>query len=188
MLSMRIYNHEIYSDMKLFFCLFVLLSFCLVPAEPALARKRVSVPARANLSLECIREAARRHDVPLASLLGILATEGGKPGEALSNRNGTWDMGPFQLNTCHVNALLERGVSPYDVLADACVNADAAAWLLAREFDRTRDLWEAIGAYHSRTRHLHRAYVRRVRHNLAKLEQGRVSALIEYANGQRGSW
>lgn len=174
--------------MKLFFCLYVFLTFCFVLVEPVQARKRVSVPARANLSLECIREAAQRHEVPLAGLLGILATEGGKPGEALSNRNGTWDMGPFQLNTCHVNALFERGVSPHDVLTDACVNADAAAWLLARELDRTGDLWEAIGAYHSRTRHLHRAYVRRVKNNLTKLEQGRVSALIEYANGQRRSW
>lgn len=166
------------------FCLLLLL----VMSSICHARAKVSVPARANLTMECIESAAKRHGVPLAALLGILATEGGKPGQALSNTNGTWDMGPFQINTCHVNSLLRRGIAPEDVLADACVNADAAAWLLSQELDRSSDLWEAIGAYHSRTGHLHRAYVRRVRGNLVKLEQGRVAALVRFANGERRSW
>ncbi|WP_300802429.1 lytic transglycosylase domain-containing protein [uncultured Desulfovibrio sp.] len=168
-----------------FFCLLLLLL-----SMPSIchARAKVSVPARANLTMECIESAAKRHGVPLAALLGILATEGGKPGQALRNTNGTWDLGPFQINICHVNSLLRRGISPEDVLADACVNADAAAWLLSQELDRSSTLWEAIGAYHSRTGHLHRAYIRRVRGNLVKLEQGRVAALVRFANGERRSW
>lgn len=153
------------------------------------ARQRVRVPPEAALTLSCVQNAAARHDVPLAALFGILATEGGRVGEALSNTNGTWDLGPFQVNTCHINRLLRHGIRPEDVLADACVNADAAALLLRGELERSRgDLWDALGAYHSRTARHHAAYRQRLRRNLAKLDQGRVAALIEYANGERRGW
>ena len=61
---------------------------------------------RRPLTWECVIGAAKRFNLPLAALVGILATEGGKTGEALSNTNGTWDLGGFQVNTCHVNELL----------------------------------------------------------------------------------
>ena len=166
----------------------MLLFAALVAGEDASARQRVSVPSEA-LTLACIQNAAARHDVPLAALFGILATEGGRVGEALDNTNGTWDLGPFQVNTCHIERLLRHGIRPEDVLADACVNADAAALILRGELDRSRgDLWEALGAYHSRTARHHAAYRQRLRSNLRKLDQGRVAALIEYANGGRRSW
>ena len=163
------------------------LLVCIVPLSTH-ARGRVAVPAQANLSLSCIRQAADRCGVPLAALLGILATEGGQPGLALSNTNGTGDMGPVQVHTGHREDLLEAGWRPEDVLGDACVNAQAAAWLLRKEMGRSRSLWEALGAYHSRTPKFHNAYVGRLRANLVKLRQGRVASLIEYANGQRKDW
>lgn len=177
-----------YQNMKIYFCVLSLVSLILCADVTLAKRDVVTVPAKANLTLHCISTAAVTHDVPLAVLLGILATEGGRPGQALSNCNGTWDMGPFQVNTCHVEQLLQHGIKPEDVLADACVNADAAAWLLRQEMIRSHDIWEAIGAYHSRTAHYHLAYIQRVKTNLAKLQQGRVSALIDYANGDRRSW
>ena len=168
------------------------LAICLIAAllhGTAEARQRVRVPPGAGLTISCIEQAAMRLGVPLAALLGILATEGGQNGEALSNTNGTWDMGPFQVNTCHINMLLEFGIRPEDVLANGCVNADAAALILRRELRRSAgDLWEALGAYHSRTTHLHHAYRQRLQRNLKKLEQGRVTALIEYVNGKRRAW
>ena len=168
------------------FCL-VMAMICVLPTTIH-ARARVTVPAKANLSLACIAQAADRYKIPLAALLGILATEGGQPGEALNNTNGTWDLGPFQVNTCHIKELLAVGLQPETILSDACVNAHAAAWLLHKELGRSRTLWEAIGAYHSRTPHFHHAYLGRLQRNLAKLRQGRVAALIDYANGKRKDW
>jgi hypothetical protein len=133
------------------------------------ARPMVVVPHARPLTGDCVADAALEHGLPFAALLGILAVEGGKEGEAQGNTNGTWDLGPFQVNTCHLNTLADQGFTPEAVLLDGCVNARAAAWILRREYARTGDLWSAIGAYHSRTPKFHTAYVSRVRKHLARL-------------------
>jgi len=89
----------------------------------------------------------------------------------LSNTNGTWDLGLFQVNTCHLEDLAAQGFSPEGILRDGCVNARAAAWLLRREYKRTGSIWAAIGAYHSRTPKFRDAYIARVRKHLARMEQ-----------------
>ena len=86
-------------------------------------------------------------------------------------------MGPFQVNTTHVNALTEMGIAPESVLRDGCVNAYAAAWLLRKEFNRTGDIWQAIGAYHSRTPHRRDAYIAQVKAHLMRLGRSGISAL-----------
>ena len=122
-------------------------------------------------------DAAHSSGVPAAALFAILATEGGKTGEALSNKNGTWDMGPFQVNTVHLNELAAMGISPDAVLRDGRVNAYAAAWLLRKEYRRTGNLWRAIGTYHSRTPHRRDAYIRRVKSNLERLRREGIFTL-----------
>lgn len=162
---------------------------CLFPGDGFASRRaKVTLPSTRPLTLDCVVKAAQINEVPLAALLGILATEGGKSGEALSNTNGTWDMGPFQINTCHLNELGKLGVSPGLIMTDGCVNALAAGWLLRKELNRSQTIWEAMGAYHSRTPRFHYAYIKRVRNNLAKLTRTGVATLIEYANGHRRSW
>lgn len=181
----------LYKNIKIYSFLLTLV-LLMGSAGQAAERVRVTHPEPARLlSLECVTEAARRNGLPLAALLGILATEGGQPGEALSNANGTWDLGPFQVNTCHVNELAKLGIAPSAIMTDACLNAAAAAWLLRQELNRSSgDIWEAVGAYHSRTAHYHRAYIARVKRNLGLLSgrKDTVVRLIEYANGQRRSW
>lgn len=161
--------------MKIFLIAFLvcLLAF---PASAAERRKTVTTPVR-HLDEACIVEASRMSGIPLAALCGILVTEGGRTGEALDNTNGTWDVGAFQVNTVHVDELLEIGIPPEAVLKDGCVNAHAAAWLLKKEYRRTGNLWDAIGAYHSRTPKRHSVYIRRVRDNLKKLSQQGLAML-----------
>ena len=86
-------------------------------------------------------------------------------------------MGPFQINTCHVNELVGMGIAPETVLRDGCANAYAAAWLLRKEYKRTGNLWEAVGAYHSRTPKYRDAYIARVREHLTRLERVGLSSL-----------
>lgn len=105
-------------------------------------------------------------------------------GEALSNTNGTWDLGCFQINTVHVNELAAMGITPETLLRDGCVNAYAAAWLLRKEYERTGDLWLAIGAYHSRTPHRRDAYIRKVRTNLEELRRRGISSLSSLQEAQ----
>ncbi|WP_291447902.1 lytic transglycosylase domain-containing protein [Desulfovibrio sp.] len=151
-------------------------ALCLLPCA-AFARAKVTLPHSAPLTAVCVAEAARASGLPMAALIGILATENGKLGEALLNNNGTWDMGPFQFNTVHINELADMGIAPEAVLQDGCTNAYAAAWLLRKEYNRTGDIWQAIGAYHSRTPHRRDAYIAQVKSNLARLSRSGIFAL-----------
>lgn len=156
----------------------LLLALCLTPRLALSAqRMKVALPPLHPLTADCVLDAARVSGMPVAALFAILATEGGKTGEALSNKNGTWDLGPFQVNTVHLRELAAMGISPDAVLCDGRVNAHAAAWLLHKEYRRTGNLWQAIGAYHSRTPHRRDAYIRRVQANLKKLRQKGLSML-----------
>ena len=136
------------------------------------ARSVVSLPAAGSLTPDCVMEAALEHNVPLAALMGILAAEGGKVGEAKQNSNGSFDLGPFQVNTCNLNELVAHGFAPEAILRDGCINARAAARLLRREYERTGNIWSAIGAYHSRTPKYRDAYIARIRKHLARMENG----------------
>lgn len=157
---------------------FLLVALWMLPdAVFAAERARVAFPPLRPLTAACVLDAAHSSGMPAAALFAILATEGGKTGEALSNKNGTWDMGPFQVNTVHLNELAAMGISPETVLRDGHVNAYAAAWLLRKEYRRTGNLWRAIGTYHSRTPHRRDAYIRRVKSNLERLRREGVFTL-----------
>jgi hypothetical protein len=170
--------------MRAFILALVLVLGLLPGAALADMRDRVTLPPTARLTPVCMAEAAQKHGLPLAALVGILEAEGGKEGEAVSNKNGTWDLGPMQINTVHLDDLLRLGFEPEAILRDGCVNAQAAAWLLRREYARTGDIWEAIGAYHSRTPRFHNAYIEKVRGHLARL--GRSGSFDSAKHGGRG--
>lgn len=142
-------------------------------------RQVAELPPTHGLTWGHLAAVADGFDIPVAILCGILATEGGKPGKAWSNKNGSWDMGPFQINTCHVPSLLRLGVKPEEVMCDARLNALFAARLLRSELDRTGDIWMAVGAYHSRNPKLAQAYIARVQDNMQKLD---VNDLIQRVN------
>lgn len=165
---------------------FLLVALWLLPdAVFAAERAKVAFPPLRPLTADCVLDAAHSSGMPAAALFAILATEGGKTEEALSNKNGTWDMGPFQVNTVHLNELAAMGISPDAVLRDGRVNAYAAAWLLRKEYRRTGNLWRAIGAYHSRTPHRRDAYIRRVKSNLERLRREGVFTLSVLEEGRR---
>ena len=174
------FNRKIY--------LYIAAMLCILPGTAqAGGRDRIALPETRPLSWECVVDAAAQYNLPLAAMVGILATEGGKTGEALSNTNGTWDMGPFQINTCHVNELLQAGMAPEVILQDGCANAYAAAFILRKEYDRTRNIWDAVGAYHSRTPHFRDAYLGRVRKHLIKLSHTGLAGLLPQNSAPRGA-
>ncbi len=154
-----------------------LLAICLVPCQ-ILARAKVAMPDPTPLTESCVVRAATAANIPLPIMYGILATEGGKVGEAWDNTNGTWDIGPFQVNTCHLNDLAKLGVRPETIMQSGCVNAYAAAWIIKQNLKQTKgDLWEAVGWYHSRTPWRKHAYIKKVKNNMARIERKGLSIL-----------
>ena len=57
----------------------------------------------------CLMLAAQTYSVPPAVLMGIYQVEGGKPGQAVGpNSNGSYDLGPMQINTVWIPELAKK--------------------------------------------------------------------------------
>jgi hypothetical protein len=132
----------------------------------------------------CLMLAAQTYSVPPAVLVGIYQVEGGQVGQEVGpNDNGSYDLGPMQINTIWLPDLAAYwGVSVPTarqwVKDDPCTNVGVAAWILKRHLDETGDLAQAIAYYHSRTYHYGQAYKQKVvssmyNHGLIRTEDGR---------------
>jgi len=117
----------------------------------------------------CIHEAAVRHRVPASLIRAILMVEGGQVGQTVSNRNGSVDIGPMQINSIWLPEIERRGGSFRLIRDHSCANIHFGTWLLSREitrFDVTgldrQTFWRAVGNYHSRTPELNSRYAERV--------------------------
>ena len=115
----------------------------------------------------CLLLAAQTYQVPPAVMVGIYHVEGGKAGQEVKNTNGSYDLGPMQINTLWVPQLAEHwGVSEATarrwVRDDECTNAQVSAWIFRRNWNETRSLSKAIAWYNSRTPSIGRRYLHKV--------------------------
>lgn len=115
----------------------------------------------------CMMLAAQTYEVPPAVLVGIYKAEGGKVGQEVANTNGSFDLGPMQINTIWLPELAQKwGVSKERarelVRDDACTNVNVAAGILRSHLDETQDLAQALQHYHSRTPKFGEKYKKRV--------------------------
>lgn len=112
--------------------------------------------------------AAQTYSVPPAVLYGIYQVEGGTAGQAVGpNVNGTYDLGPMQINTLWIPELADKwGVTERTahrwVKDDPCTNMSVSAWILRNHMNETRSLSKAIAHYHSRTPRFGYAYRNKV--------------------------
>lgn len=114
----------------------------------------------------CVITAAKRYEIPLPAMLGVLRTEGGKAGQRVKNTNGTDDHGPFQINTIWVQELEAFGYTSEILTNNYCASAMAAAYIMRYEINLADgDFWKGIGNYHSRTPRHHNRYVKKVYEN-----------------------
>ena len=100
----------------------------------------------------CSIAAALKFGVPANIVLAIAEIEGGRPGQRVRNRNGSFDVGPMQFNTRYLETLERRyGITAADVAAAGCYPYELAAWRLRKhlEFD-AGDAWTRAANYHSR--------------------------------------
>ena len=118
--------------------------------------------------LACMALVAALNQVPPRALAAIAAVEGGQPGQASRNRDGTEDLGPMQVNTrwlptiaAAMGATVENARTR--LLSDPCFNVSAGAAILRTYLAETRgNLLQAVGDYHSHTPLLNQAYQARV--------------------------
>jgi len=116
----------------------------------------------------CLMLAAQNYNVPPAVMLGIMHVEGGRVGQAAGpNENGTYDLGPMQINTMWVKDLSSYWRVNYNVAYsmikdDPCLNVNVAAWILRQRLNESGNLTLAIAHYHSKTPKFGYVYARKV--------------------------
>lgn len=105
----------------------------------------------------CFEEAGQRYRVDPLLLEAIGVQESGLRAQALNqNRDGSGkvlstDYGVMQINTSNANRLIQMGLirRPEDLLADACFNVQAGAWVLARHLRVCGNTWRCLGSYNA---------------------------------------
>ena len=114
--------------------------------------------------LACMTLVASIYHLPPRVLPSIQAIEAGQVGAVSYDADGSQDLGVMQINTRWVQPLAAyTRHSPVWVRAQLisapCYNIAAAGAILRTYLDADRgDLMQAIGDYHSHTRHLNLAY------------------------------
>ena len=125
--------------------------------------------------LACMALAAQIYSLPPRVLPSIQAVEGGSPGLAHPNSDGSEDLGIMQINTIWIPRLvsytrLDRATVRDRLLNNSCFNIAAAALILRTYLDEAGgDLLRAVGYYHSHTPTLHAAYKAKVLGSAARL-------------------
>ena len=101
----------------------------------------------------CSVEAAARYSLPPELVYAVALTEGGKPGIAVLNTNGTYDLGYMQFNTAYLKTLSRAGVKASDVQKNSCYPFHLAAWRIRGHLEESgqADVFTKAAWYHSRT-------------------------------------
>ena len=124
-------------------------------------------PASQNIA-QCIVGASKIYQIPSDVLIGILYVEGGHVGQEVGpNLNGTYDLGPMQINSLWIPQLAELwqvdAYTAYNSVRDiGCENIYVGAWILKQGIAETGTLHKGIAHYHSATPDLGAAYAKKV--------------------------
>lgn len=102
-----------------------------------------------DVPVECIYQAAADYHVSVPLIIAILKAENGRVGFALHNKNGTYDLGPMQINTSWLNKIHRYGYSLQKLQYDPCANVAVGAWILGTSIANGKDFWTGVGDYHS---------------------------------------
>ena len=116
----------------------------------------------AHAATDCFSAAAAYQSVNPLILRAIAWQESHDNVSAMhKNRNGSIDYGLMQINSIHLPALAQYGISS-NKLMDPCSNVYIAALHLRRQMDKYGNSWAAVGAYHSETPALRDQYAKQI--------------------------
>ncbi|MDE2344176.1 MAG: transglycosylase SLT domain-containing protein [Betaproteobacteria bacterium] len=147
------------------------------PPPPALPGSATadSRPA-GGVTAACVKQAAQAYNLPVMLLQGVLATEGGHVGEIHRNANGSYDMGPAQVNSTWLPKLAAQGITREEVINDGCLNVHIGAWILAQAMkgadpNQPGQFWQHVGAYNSMTPRYNQRYAALVWNHVTELSE-----------------
>lgn len=115
-----------------------------------------------GVPLDCINQAALHYHVPATMIIAVMQIENGRNGDAIKNKNGSYDLGVMQINTTWLASLKKYGITRTALQNDACLNVDVGTWILAHSIAKS-DGWQGVGNYHSATPKFNRIYSQKVK-------------------------
>lgn len=127
------------------------------------------------ISQACFYAEAQKQALEPLKLLSVMKRENGRLGAFVRNGNGTYDIGPMQINTVHLPDISTRLGIPEAKVAqllayDGCFNVAAGAWLLRRRTNEANgDFWYGIGFYHSKTPEHRNKYIHDVHKTMTEI-------------------
>jgi len=130
-----------------------------------------------GVPVECINQAAITYFVPAKIIISVLAVEGGQPGMATPNKNGTFDYGPMQINSIWLPKVAPYGYTKEQIQYDPCVNVMVGAWILSSKIASTIEdsggdnYWRGVAGYHSLTPNLNASYQSKILTNYRLLSE-----------------
>lgn len=118
-------------------------------------------------TVDCVIKASTKHKVPANVLLAIASVEHGLNGQYVKNKNGSFDIGHFQINSYHWNKnglFNHTGIETKDIAWRGCMNAELAAWMLKNHLNEQvdQDYWTKAANYHSKTKKYNKQYKRKL--------------------------
>lgn len=120
-----------------------------------------------SINKECADLISLSSKIHMSLLAAYLKTENSTSGSILVNDNGSYDIGPMQVNTINWKKLHDKyQITPLQLRFDGCINLLAGAHLIRNRFDRhsredisTWDIFYRVAAeYHSYTAEHNRNY------------------------------
>ena len=110
------------------------------------AEARTTEQSAPRERITCSIAAGLEFGVPINIILAVAEAEGGRTGQWVRNRNGSFDVGPLQFNTRYLEQLQRQyGITAADVAAAGCYPYELAAWRLRRHMQRDQgDLWTRV--------------------------------------------
>lgn len=142
-------------------------------AAPIQVARSQSMPR--PITPACFHQEAKRQGLEPIKLLSILMTEKGRVGQFVRNTNGSYDIGPMQINTIHLPEIARHTRLSTEAVAaalayDGCFNVSVAAWMLRKRTNEVGgDFWYGIGRYHSKTPEHRNRYILRVHKNMTSV-------------------
>ena len=115
-----------------------------------------------GVPLDCINQAALQYHVPAAMIISVMQIENGRNGNAIKNKNDTYDLGVMQINSVWLSTLKKYGITRSSLQHDACLNIAVGAWILAQSIAKSEG-WRGVGNYHSMTPTFNQAYREKVK-------------------------
>jgi len=121
----------------------------------------------------CVVHAAAHYNAHPDIIRAVLRTERGKVGQIRKNKDGSFDMGPMQVNSVHLPELAPFGINQEMLTNNECLNIHIGTYYLQKHIITAPHFWNGVGRYHSKTPSLNTQYQYRVWGQLIQLRNER---------------